>query len=124
LGTEKRREFSQHPLIFHHRSPHLRNHLALVHSGIPGLVGGKAQFLHGLPCLLSYLSQLFSRIPFVLGTLTTALCVPPISLCCCSGDFRSSAVHLRLSVVGFLQLVFHCVRPARLSFRRSSTRSL
>src|SRR5262249_41895277 len=40
------------------------------------------------------------------------------------GDFRSSAVPLRLSAVGLLQFVFHCVRPARLSPRRSSTCSL
>jgi hypothetical protein len=73
LGTEKRRVFSQHPLIFHKRSPHLRNHLALVHRCIPGCVGRNAQFLHGLPGLLSYRTQLLSRVPFMLSSLAEAL---------------------------------------------------
>jgi hypothetical protein len=106
LGTEKRCVFSQHPLIFHKRSAHLRNHLALVHRCIPGCVGRNAQFFHCLPGLLSYHTQLLSRIPFVFGALTSALGMPPISLCRCSGDFSSTALHLGLTAPTLQQVGF------------------
>jgi hypothetical protein len=63
------------------------------------LFGRNAQFFHNLPGLLSHHTQLLSRIPFVFGALAAALGVPPISFCRCSGSFRSSPVHLRLSAL-------------------------
>jgi hypothetical protein len=120
LRTEKRCVFSQHPLVFDKRSAHLRNHLALIYRCIPGCVGCNAQFFHGLPGLLRYPTQLLSRIPFFFCALTTALGMPPISLRRCSSDFRSNALQLSLSAPAFPQFVFECVRPARLSPRRSS----
>jgi hypothetical protein len=106
LRTEKRCVFSQHPLIFHKRSAHLRNHLALVHRCIPGCVGRNAQFFHSLPGLLSYHTQLLSRVPSMLSALAAALGVTPISLCRCSGGFRSTALHLGLSAPSIQQVGF------------------
>jgi hypothetical protein len=97
--------------------PPLHPWLPRPQRAVPPWPAGPAQLPHAAaqPCPVH--AQPY---PFMLSALTTALGMPPISLCRCSSDFRSSAVHLSVSAVGLLQFVFDCVRPARLSPRRSS----